>query len=200
MFTGIVRGVGTITSLGGAGAGRRVAVDTGAIATADWRVGDSVAVSGVCLTIVAISGQRFEADLSTETLRCTTLGRLVPGCAVNLEPAARPDTALGGHLMTGHVDGIGSVQRVTADAGSRRVVVGMPAGLARYIAAKGSVALDGVSLTVVAAGDEAFDVMLVPHTCAVTTLAALAPGQAVNLEVDLIARYLDRLLEKRGEP
>lgn len=199
MFTGIVRGIGTIASLGEAGTRRRIAVDVGAMVTAGWRVGDSVAVSGVCLTIVAISGQCFEADLSAETLRCTTLGRLVPGSAVNLEPAARLETALGGHLMTGHVDGIGCIARVHEDAGSRRVVVGMPAGLARYVAAKGSVALDGVSLTIVAVGDEAFDVMLVPHTCAVTTLAALVPGQAVNLEVDLIARYLDRLLEMRSQ-
>lgn len=198
MFTGIVRGIGTIAASSDGSAGR-LSVDTGGLATGDWRIGDSVAVSGVCLTVVAIADHRFEADLSAETLRCTTLGRLGTGDAVNLEPAARLDAALGGHLMTGHVDGIGLVTQVTADAGSRRVMVEAPAGLGRYIAAKGSIALDGVSLTVGSVTDAAFSVNLVPHTCAVTTLAALAPGQAVNLEVDLVARYLDRLLEMRGE-
>jgi len=198
MFTGIVRGIGTIAASSDGSTGR-LSVDTGGLATGDWRIGDSVAVSGVCLTVVAIADHRFEADLSAESLRCTTLGRLGTGDAVNLEPAARLDAALGGHLMTGHVDGIGLVTQVTADAGSRRVMVEAPAGLGRYIAAKGSIALDGVSLTVGSVTDAAFSVNLVPHTCAVTTLAALAPGQAVNLEVDLIARYLDRLLEMRGE-
>jgi riboflavin synthase len=199
MFTGIVRGIGTIVALRDGSAGRRLSVDTAGMATGDWRVGDSVAVSGVCLTVVAIADHRFEADLSAETLRCTTLGRLVAGSAVNLEPAARLDTALGGHLVTGHVDGVGIVRRVTPDAGSRRVSVEFPAGLGRYVAVKGSITLDGVSLTVGAVSDTAFEEHLVPHTCAVTTLAALAPGQAVNLEVDLVARYLDRLLDMRGE-
>lgn len=199
MFTGIVKGIGTIASLNDGNGGRRLAVDTAGLATADWRIGDSVAVSGVCLTVVAIAEHRFETDLSAETLRCTTLGRLVPGSGVNLEPAARLDTALGGHLMTGHVDGVGYIARVMDDAGSRRVTVEAPAGLERYVAVKGSVTLDGVSLTVGALSGAAFEVHLVPHTCAVTTLAALAPGQAVNLEVDLIARYLERLLQTRGD-
>lgn len=199
MFTGIVKGIGTIASLKDGNGGRRLAIDTAGLATADWRIGDSVAVSGVCLTVVAIAEQRFAADLSAETLRCTTLGRLVPGSAVNLEPAARLDTALGGHLMTGHVDGIGLIARVMDDGGARRVTVEAPAALGRYIPTKGSVALDGVSLTVGAWSGTAFEVHLVPHTCAVTTLAALAPGQAVNLEVDLFARYLERLLQARGD-
>lgn len=199
MFTGIVKGIGAIAALRDGDAGRRLTVDTAGMATGDWRVGDSVAVSGVCLTAVAVADHCFEADLSAETLRCTTLGRLVPGSAVNLEPAARLDTALGGHLVTGHVDGIGFVRQVAQEGGSRRVRVELPGSLARYVAAKGSITLDGVSLTVGELSGAAFDVHLVPHTCAVTTLAALVPGQAVNLEVDLVARYLERLLQMRGE-
>lgn len=199
MFTGIVRGIGTIAALCDSSAARRLTVDTAGMATGDWRIGDSVAVSGVCLTAVTIADHRFEADLSAETLRCTTLGRLVPGSAVNLEPAARLDAALGGHLVTGHVDGIGLVRQVTQEDGSRRVSVELPPGLGRYVAAKGSITLDGVSLTVGALSGAAFEVHLVPHTCAVTTLAALAPGDAVNVEVDLVARYVERLLQMRGE-
>jgi riboflavin synthase len=198
MFTGIVAAIGTVAAVSGGDGVRRIAVDTGGLSTAGWGAGDSVAVSGVCLTLVALAPGRFEADLSGETLARTTLGRAAPGSRVNLEPALAAGAALGGHLVTGHVDGVATVRGTHEEAGTLRAAIEAPEALARFIAEKGSVTLDGVSLTVGAVDGAAFDVHLVPHTRAVTTLGALAPGQALNLEVDLLARYLDRLLEARG--
>ena len=198
MFTGIVRGIGSIAQVRESGDGCRLAIDTAGLATDGWQVGDSVAVAGVCLTIASLGRACFDADLSGETLHRTTLGGLGKGRPVNLEPALAAGTALGGHLVTGHVDGIARVRQVAEAAGSLRATIEPPRELARYIARKGSVTLDGVSLTVSEVSDAAFVIDIVPHTRAVTTLGALAGGQSLNLEVDLVARYLDRLLEARG--
>jgi riboflavin synthase len=198
VFTGIVTVIGSVSAVREAGGGRRLTIDTGAQPTAGWAVGDSVAVAGVCLTLIAVASGRFEADLSGETLARTTLGRLVPGSAVNLEPALAAGSALGGHLVTGHVDGIATVQDCRDEAGAMGATVEAPAALARFIAEKGSVTLDGVSLTVGRVSGSRFEVTLVPHTRAVTTLGTIAAGQSMNLEVDLVARYIDRLLDMRG--
>jgi riboflavin synthase len=199
MFTGIVRSVGRVAALV-EGSPSRLAIETGALPTEGWTVGDSVAVSGVCLTVAAFGAGRFEAELSGETLARTTLGRLAPGAAVNLEPALRTSDALGGHLVTGHVDGIATVRGSREEGGALRATIEVPGALARFIAEKGSVALDGVSLTVGRVQDGAFGVDIVPHTRAATTLGTIAAGRALNLEVDLVARYLDRLLAARGQP
>ncbi len=195
MFTGIVQRVGTIVAVVPHADGVRIDVETGTPSLGDVAVGDSVAVSGCCLTAVAVEPSRYSFDVSAETLRCTR-GLDAEG-PVNLELAMRMGDRLGGHLMTGHVDGIGTVVAfapVPADArGSVRRDVEAPRDLARFIAAKGSVAVDGVSLTVNEVDGARFAVNLIPHTLAVTTLSRLAPGARVNLEIDLIARYVARL-------
>lgn len=196
MFTGIVRGIGRIVA--GATPAARLSIDAGSLPTAGWQAGDSVAVSGVCLTIVALAGARFDAELSPETLARTTLGGLATGARVNLEPALAASDPLGGHFVTGHVDGVARVAQLEESGGMLRARIDAPAELARFIARKGSVALDGVSLTVSAVEGARFVIDLVPHTRAATTLGALAPGQPLNLEIDLVARYLDRLLTARG--
>jgi riboflavin synthase len=198
MFTGIVRGIGRIALVQRNGDACRLAIDTEGLATDGWQVGDSVAVAGVCLTVASFAPARFDADLSGETIRRTTLGGLGAGSPVNLEPALAAGATLGGHLVSGHVDGVAQVRRVAEAAGSLRATIEAPRELARFIATKGSVTLDGVSLTVSGVSDATFVIDIVPHTRAVTTLGALADGQSVNLEVDLVARYLDRLLEMRG--
>lgn len=199
MFTGIVRAVGRVAAIGdGTGGSRRLAIDTGGLLTAGWNRGDSVAVAGVCLTVVTLADGRFEAELSGETLARTTLGRLAAGDPVNLEPALRAADALGGHFVTGHVDGVARAGECREAGGALHATIEAPAALARYIAEKGSVALDGVSLTVGRVDGARFEIDLVSHTRAVTTLGALAPGLPLNLEVDLVARYLDRLLEARA--
>lgn len=198
MFTGIVAAMGRIAAVDSTAAARRIAVETGALSTDGWGVGDSVAVAGVCLTLVAVDRGRFEAELSGETLARTTFGGLAAGSRVNLEPALAAGAALGGHLVTGHVDGVATVRECREEGGALRATLEAPPALSRFLAEKGSVTLDGVSLTVGSVREDAFEIHLVPHTRAVTTLGALAPGQALNLEVDLLARYLDRLLEARG--
>ena len=197
MFTGIVKSMGRVAAVR-EGAPRRLAIDTGGLATAGWKAGDSIAVSGVCLTLVAVADGKFEAELSGETMGRTTLGRLAAGDRVNLEPALGAADSIGGHLVTGHVDGVASVRDCSEEGGALRATVEAPAALARFIAEKGSIALDGVSLTVNRVDGCEFGVDVVPHTRAVTTLGELAAGRALNLEVDLVARYLDRLLESRG--
>lgn len=194
MFTGIIQAVGKITALERRGGDARLRVATGALDLSDVKAGDSIAVSGVCLTAVALGTKEFSADVSGETLARTTLGALKSGDAVNLEKALTPTTRLGGHLVSGHVDGVGTVHERTPDARSMQFRIEAPAALAKYIAAKGSVCVDGVSLTVNAVEGATFEANLVPHTLAATTLGELAPGQRVNLEVDLLARYLERLL------
>jgi riboflavin synthase len=197
MFTGIVQMVGRIAAVSPQGDGVRIAVDTGLQSSGDVAIGDSVAVRGCCLTVVGLQGATLTFDVSAETLRCTT-GLDGPG-DVNLELAVRVGDRLGGHLMTGHVDGLGVVKAfapVPADQyGSWRLDVEAPRELARFIAPKGSIAVDGVSLTVNEVDGVRFSVNLIPHTLAVTTMKSLAEGDPVNLEIDLIARYVARLHE-----
>jgi riboflavin synthase len=193
MFTGIVQAVGRIAVRETRGSDARLVIDAGALDLADVGLGDSIAVAGVCLTVVAIDGARWTADVSAETLALTTLGALAVGDGVNLEKALRLADRLGGHLVSGHVDGVGDVVAVEDDGGSQRWTFRVPAPLARYIAAKGSICVDGVSLTVNSVAPDAFGITLIPHTLAVTTFGARTTGDPVNLEVDLVARYLERL-------
>jgi riboflavin synthase len=194
MFTGIVQDTGKVQSLTPRGGDVRLAIRVSRLDLARTAIGDSICVQGCCVTAVALNGQVFEADLSRETLALTTLGTLAVGTAVNLEPALRAGDALGGHLVSGHVDGVATVVAKTTDARSTRVVIEVPPDLARYIARKGSVAVDGVSLTVNEVEGSRFGVNLIPHTGDVTTLGSLVPGSRVNLEIDQVARYVERLL------
>jgi riboflavin synthase len=201
MFTGIVQAVGRIVASDVAGTGARIRVDAALLDCADVAIGDSIAVAGCCLTVVENASPLLAFDVSAETLRCTT--GFGVGTRVNLEKSLRFADRLGGHLMSGHVDGVGTVVKlapVDADpGGSWSLGVDAPAALARYVAAKGSVAVDGVSLTSNAVEGERFTVNLIPHTLAVTTLSQLAVGARVNLEVDLIARYVERLRAYKEE-
>ena len=194
MFTGIIQDVGTIRGLGvGADGELRMTVGT-LLDLSRCAVGDSIAVAGVCLTVTGLQPGQFSADVSRETLAVTTAGHWSVGTRVNLEPALRVGDALGGHLVSGHVDGLAVLLAAQPDAGSMRMQWRVPAPLARYIARKGSVTLDGVSLTVNAVDDARFDVNVIPHTQVVTTLGAVQPGAYANVEVDLMARYAARLL------
>nr|PZN63453.1 MAG: riboflavin synthase [Pseudomonadota bacterium] len=198
MFTGIVQAVGQVVEREERGGDLRLAIDAGALAArvepARLAVGESIAVSGVCLTVVEWRDGRFIADVSRETLALTTLGRLAVGEAVNLEAALRVGDPLGGHLMSGHVDGIARITSMARDARSMRLTIEPPPALAGFIAPKGSVALDGVSLTVNEVDDRGFGVNLIPHTVELTTFRQAAPGRLLNLEVDLLARYVQRAL------
>jgi riboflavin synthase len=194
MFTGIIQAVGKVVTREDRGGDARLRVATGPLDLADVGLGDSIAVSGICLTAVELPGDGFWADVSGETLSRTTLGALRPGDRVNLEKALTPTTRLGGHLVSGHVDGVGRVVERRPEARSVRVVIEAPRELARYIAEKGSVAVDGVSLTVNEVTGARFDLNIVPHTLQWTTIDEYAPGRPVNLEVDVIARYLERLV------
>lgn len=202
MFTGIITAVGVLTTLQPRGSDTRLRIATGKLDLSDVQRGDSIAVSGVCLTAVDLPGDGFWADASRETLERTTLGHLQIGAKVNLEKALTPTTRLGGHLVSGHVDGIGTVTDWRGDGRSWRLRIQAPDALARYIAAKGSICIDGVSLTVNRVDGAAFELNIVPHTLAETTLADFKIGRRVNLEVDLIARYLERLLlgERAAQP
>ena len=195
MFTGIVQAIGRVSALEPAAEGARLRVLAGGLDVADVRIGDSIAVGGCCLTVVAIAGELLDFDVSAETLGCTT--GFEAGRGVNLEKALRLADRLGGHLMSGHVDGVGTVTAfspVAADrSGSWQLEVEAPSSLARFIAAKGSIAVDGVSLTTNAVAAARFTANLIPHTLAVTTLGTLTVGAKVNLEVDLVARYVERL-------
>jgi len=193
MFTGIIQDVGELTASESIGGDRRLQVRTEAIDLDGVALGDSIAVAGACLTAVAIEGDTFSADVSNETLERTTLGRLGVRSPVNLELALTPTSRLGGHLVTGHVDGLARLIGLREDARSWRFDFEAPPDLARFIAAKGSVALEGVSLTVNEVEGLRFGVNLIPHTMEQTTLGRLQPGDAVNIEVDLLARYVARL-------
>ena len=200
MFTGLVQAVGRLAASEARGGDRRLRIDAGALPLDDLAIGESIAVNGVCLTVVAGDGAGFEADASNETLALTTLGALAPGAPLNLERALLPTTRLGGHLVAGHVDGVGRVRAIADDGRSQRWRFEAPAALLRYVATKGSICVDGVSLTVNAVDDGGFDVNLVPHTIQNTAFQATALGAAVNLEVDLIARYAERLLQGKQSP
>ena len=194
MFTGIVQDVGTVAALTPRGGDVRLAIRVGRLDLSKTALGDSICVQGCCITAVALTADVFEADLSRETLGLTTLGSLAVGSAVNLEPALRVGDPLGGHLVSGHVDGLGKIVSRTTDARSTRVVIEAPTQLARFIARKGSVAVDGVSLTVNEVDGTRFGVNLIPHTLEVTTLGKKwLAGASVNLEIDQVARYVERL-------
>ncbi|QCO68403.1 riboflavin synthase [Luteimonas yindakuii] len=197
MFTGIITGVGRIATRESRGGDLRLAIATGSLPFEAPQLGESIAVNGVCLTVVAFDAASFQADVSTETLGLTTLGSLPDGAPVNLERALRASDRLGGHLVSGHVDGLGRVASITDDARAQRWRFAAPPALLRYIAKKGSICVDGVSLTVNAVDADGFEVALVPHTVANTAFAATGVGAAVNLEVDLVARYVERLLADR---
>jgi len=194
MFTGIIQAIGTVAALEPRGGDLRITLHTGKLPMAEVAVGDSIAVSGVCLTAIALTGDGFRADVSGETLGRTVIGELAVDDAVNLEKALTLQTPLGGHLVSGHVDGIGTVTSRTADSRSVRFAIEAPGELARYIATKGSICVDGVSLTVNHVDGAVFELNIVPHTLRETTLDGYRPGCRVNLEVDLVARYLERLL------
>lgn len=199
MFTGLIEGVGRMASRETRGGDARLTIDVGSLPFADVEMGESIAVNGVCLTVVAFDEHSFQADASNETLSLTTLGDLPLGRALNLERAMRPTDRLGGHMVSGHVDGVGRVLQCRDDARAQRWRFGAPTALLRYIAGKGSICVDGVSLTVNAVDDAGFEVALVPHTVAHTAFGENAVGEAVNLEVDLVARYVERLLQARGD-
>jgi riboflavin synthase len=201
MFTGIVQGIGRIERVQPRAEGLRIVVDFTGVGAADAALGDSIALNGCCLTVVERNGEQLAFDVSQATLACTT--GLDRAGRVNVEPALRAGDRLGGHLVSGHVDAVGTVRACVAVAdgtGSYTLTVEAPQQLARFIAAKGSIAVDGVSLTVNTVEGARFTVNLIPHTLAVTTLAQLAPGAMVNLEVDLMARYAARLLEAQDRP
>lgn len=202
MFTGIIEAVGKLVALERYGVDARLRFDTGKLDMTDVRQGDSIAVSGVCLTAVALGDGSFTADVSAETLGRTTLGSIGIGAGVNLERALTPTTRLGGHFVSGHIDGIGELLSQTADGRSQRMRFRVPTELARYVAGKGSICIEGVSLTVNEVAGATFSVNVVPHTLAATTLGSMRPGQRVNVEVDMLARYLERLVlgERAAEP
>lgn len=196
MFTGIVRDVGRIRELAPSAQGDlSLSIEVDQLDLSQTQLGDSIAVSGVCLTAVEVQPRAFRADVARATLAVTTIGRWTRGRRVNLEPALRAGEALGGHLVAGHVDGIGEVVARRGDARSQTLRVRVPETLQRYVARKGSITLDGVSLTVNQVEGAEFELNLVPHTLAVTTLGELAVGDVVNVEIDLIARYVERLTE-----
>jgi riboflavin synthase len=195
MFTGIVSAKGKISSVDRQDGQARFSIATGELDMVGVQLGDSIAVNGACLTVIEFSNDSFSADLSRETLDLTTLGDIQAGASVNLERALALGDSLGGHMVTGHVDGVGTVRSLTPDAGSIRLVIEAPESLARYIAKKGSVCIDGVSLTVNGVEGAAFDLMIVPHTQVATIIDGYEPGTPVNIEVDMIARYLERLMQ-----
>jgi riboflavin synthase len=197
VFTGIVREVGTVESLDGSGGGVRLRILAPETAGLTGR-GDSVSINGVCLTATEIANGTLSFEAVPETLRRSALARLEPGARVNLEPALRAGEPLGGHIVQGHVDGVGRVRESEPEGEGRRLLVEIPLELERYLVEKGSVALDGVSLTIAKVGSGWFEAALVPHTLEATTLGALAVGDQVNLEVDMLAKHVERLLQERG--
>jgi riboflavin synthase len=202
VFTGIVEELGEVVGIDVAGDSARIRV-RGPFVTGDAAKGDSIAINGVCLTVTGTQDGEFSADVMGETLDHSSLGALRPGAAVNLERPMRPDGRLGGHIVQGHVDGTGTIEARQAAGDWETVRISLPAGLARYVVHKGSVAVDGISLTVSGLGDDAagswFEVSLIPETLARTTLGRKQPGEVVNIEVDMIAKYVERLLAGRTQ-
>jgi riboflavin synthase len=194
MFTGIIVANGRITSLAEKGGDLELGIDAAALDPARVGLGDSVSVQGVCLTVTRKEGTRFYADVSRETMAKTTLGSLGAGSPVNLEPSLRAGDALGGHWVSGHVDAVGTLRALVQDARSWRLEFELPEALMRFVAPKGSICVDGVSLTVNHVAGRRFDVNIIPHTLKVTTLGGLKVGDGVNIEIDVVARYLDRLM------
>jgi riboflavin synthase len=199
MFTGIIKAKGSISAMNRQGGDVRLTVNSGGLPWSDYELGESIAVNGVCLTAVALHDDGFDTDVSVETLDVTALGSLTTGSEVNLEPAISLGERLGGHLVSGHVDCVGSVTSRANDARSVRLAIEIPAEYARYVAKKGSVCIDGVSLTINEVSGNSFELNIIPHTAAVTIIDDYAVGTTVNVEVDLLARYIERLLSKDGD-
>jgi len=197
MFSGIIQAVGTIEKIDDREIDKRLSIDVGSLDLSDLKIGDSIAVNGVCLSMIETIKTQFVADISTETLSCTTLGEMDVGSHVNLEKALRLSDRINGHLVSGHVDGVGIVQQRVADGRSERYIIETPETLSRYICKKGSICIDGISLTVNDVNESTFSVNIIPHTLQATTLGDCVAGKHVNLEVDIIARYLDSLVGKR---
>jgi len=198
MFTGIIEGLGTITAVASAGDGKRLSVNAD-FALEDSRVGDSIAVNGACLTAVRIAGTRFEVDVSPETLTRTTLKTITPGTRVNIERALRLSDRLDGHLVSGHIDGTGRLAYKKAKGNTLWIGVSVAPELTRYLIAKGSVAIDGISLTINVLNDEGFEVTIIPHTAAATTVGLKHTGDAVNIETDMIGKYVEKFIRKGNE-
>ncbi len=194
MFTGIIQAVGRLVEIVPGAVDSRLRIEAGGLALGDVRLGDSITVNGVCLTGVELDGNGFAADVSKETLSCTTLGLLAAGSPVNLEKSLTLATPLGGHLVSGHVDGLGTIAERAQEGRSVRFAIEYPGELGRYISRKGSIGVDGISLTVNAVDKTVFHVQIIPHTLEKTIAHTYRPGTRVNLEVDIIARYLERLL------
>jgi riboflavin synthase len=194
MFTGIIQAVGEVVTLQPSGGDVRLRIRSGDLSLDDVALGDSISTNGVCLTVIELPGDGYWADVSVESLNFTTLGSLKPGSRVNLEKALTPESRLGGHIVSGHVDGVGEVVSLEKDARSIRYVMRAPAELAKYIAHKGSICVDGTSLTVNAVNGAEFELNIIPQTVAETIFSEYVPGSRVNLEVDVIARYLERLV------
>jgi riboflavin synthase len=197
MFTGLIREIGTVVSVEGGGEGARVEVNAPKTARAA-AIGDSISIDGVCLTVVARDAETLAFDAVPETLARTALATLEPGSRVNLEPALRAGEPLGGHYVQGHVDGVGSVRSVESEGDGRRIWFDLPAELLRYVVEKGSIAVQGTSLTVAGADDTGFAVALIPHTLDATNLSRLEAGSRVNIEVDILAKYVEKLLGPRN--
>jgi riboflavin synthase len=195
VFTGIVVAIGRVASLAEKGGDLELGIDAAALDFARIAIGDSISVQGACLTVTRMEGTAFFADVSRETLAKTTLGRLVSGSRVNLEPSLRVGDALGGHWVSGHVDAVGRLSELVQDARSWRLEFELPAPLMRFLAPKGSIGINGVSLTVNKVDGRRFDVNIIPHTLKVTTLGELKVDDGVNIEIDVIARYLERLMQ-----
>ena len=198
MFTGIIESIGHIKKIDPVGGDMRLSVDAGSLDMSDVQLGDSIAVNGVCLTAIEFDGHFFAADVSNETINLTSLKDIVVGSEVNLEKALLPTTRLGGHLVSGHVDGLGEVISIKEESRSVRLIIRAPEDLKHYIAMKGSICIDGTSLTVNKITNADFEINIVPHTQQQTVIKNYKPGTKVNLEVDLIARYLERLLTRQG--
>ncbi|MEM1153295.1 MAG: riboflavin synthase [Pseudomonadota bacterium] len=202
MFTGIVQATGTVAALQPTSGDVRLRIETGKLSLQDVELGDSICTSGVCLTVIELPGDGYWADVSVETLDFTTLGSLKPGSRVNLEKALTPRSRLGGHIVSGHVDGVGEIVKLYEDARSWRVEIAAPTQLAKYIAHKGSICVDGTSLTVNEVSGSSFDLNIIPQTMSETIFDQYQPGTRVNLEVDVISRYLERLIlgDKAADP
>ena len=199
MFTGIIKAKGSISAINRQGGDVRLTVKSDGLPWSEYEIGESIAVNGVCLTAVAFHDDGFETDVSIETLDVTALGKLATGSEVNLEPAVSLGERLGGHLVSGHIDCVGQVKSRTADARSIRLAIEIPSEYAHYVAKKGSITIDGVSLTINEVSGNVFELNIIPHTATVTIMNDYAVGTIVNVEVDLLARYLERLLSKDGD-
>ena len=197
MFTGIIQAIGSIQEVHSSDNGVVLKINSNTLDISDSKIGESIAVNGVCLTATQVSDNSFTADVSNETINCTTLSDLLIGDSVNLEKSLRINQGIDGHLVSGHVDGIGKVQSINKDGDSSRIKILVEGDIIKYIAKKGSICINGVSLTVNSVEDNIFDVNIVPHTFSVTTLRDLSVGSNVNLEIDLIARYVERLKNYR---